>query len=404
VQASVPMLAREAATGYDRAVTDGRGGREALGEDSLPRAPRRHAGAVAHWRASAPRRVTLREVAQAAGVSPSTVSRVLAGVTTTVPITDDTRQRVLAHAQELGYRPNPLARGLRGSPTALVGLIVRAIAYPLHAMFIESIVEAARAEGSHVVIGSSSGIPSESLQLEMILETRMCDGVLMVGGLDEPSGLIDDLHAAHIPLVGIGLATVDPRVTVVRSDNAAGARMVFEHLFALGHRRFAVLVVGAHPELDDRRDAFLAASGEAGLSPDAVEVIDIVNTPEDAAAALRRLVASGSLPTAVFSTTDMAALGVLRQAADLGLRVPRDLSVVGFDDLAFSATTVPPLTTVRQDVDGLSVRAVRLIVDAIRGSGEIGPIAEPVPVSLRVRSSTGPPSAASSLATRPSWT
>ena len=334
------------------------------------------------------RRVTLRDVGRAAGVSPSTVSRVLGGVRTSVSITEATREHVHRTARELGYRPDPLARGLQGSRTALIGLIVRDLSYPLHAPLMEHVVDAIRAEDHHVVIGTSRELTSESSQLEHIISTRMCDGIVMIGGLDDRAEVVEEIHDARLPTVGIGLAITDERIPVVRGDNATGAQLVFEHLEALGHQRVGIIQTGSHTELRHRAEAFIAAASAAGWE-DTVTLVEVQNEPLEAAAALRSLM-THHRPTAIFVTSDHAAYGVLAEAARMGIDVPRDLSVVGYDDLAMSATLFPSLTTVRQDLGQLASRAVSWVFGIIR-TGEVpAAIHDVVPVSLSVRASSGP--------------
>ena len=350
---------------------------------------RGHPGALRTSPGPVRRAVTMKEVAVAARVSQSTVSRVLSGAESRVPIADETRRRVLAAAAALGFRPNRLARGLRGSRTELLGLIVRDLGYPLHQALVHAIVEEAHGRGYHVVIGSTDGLGAERDELRTILEARMVDGVVLVGGLDELPYLVDELHEARIPVVGLGLGTRDDRIPIVRSDNEAGSRAAFAHLAALGHRRLAVVVAGVHPELVDRRDAFLAAAAEAGVAVEPRFVLEVPNLPEAAAAAMARALADAEPPTGVFCTTDMVARGVLGAAAGLGVAVPGALSVVGFDDQEWARDWWPPLTTVRQDAVALGRTAVRLAIDAIDDPRPMAPFRDRVPVSLVVRGTTG---------------
>jgi DNA-binding LacI/PurR family transcriptional regulator len=334
----------------------------------------------------------MKQVAIAAEVSSSTVSRVLSGAPSRVPITEETRQRVLAAAAELGFRPNRLARGLRGSSTGLVGLVVRDLGYPLHQSLIAAIVGAAHDRGHHVVIGSTDGLDADRHELEQILEARMVDGVVVVGGLDDLPRLVGDLVHEGIPVVGLGSGTRDLAIPIVRSDNDRGARLVAEHLLGLGHRRVGVVVAGVHPELVDRRDSFLSAMAAAGAPVDPRQVLDVPNTPEAAELATTTLLAARDRPTALFCTTDMVARGVLVAATRAGLRVPDDLSVVGFDDQEWARHWWPALSTVRQDARRLGEVAVDLVLHAIAdpASASRAGSHDRVPVRLVVRDSSGP--------------
>ncbi|MBX3028889.1 MAG: LacI family DNA-binding transcriptional regulator [Chloroflexi bacterium] len=332
----------------------------------------------------------MKQVAELAGVAPSTVSRVLTGAATSVSISDETRRRVLASAEELGFRPSRLARGLRGSRTALLGLLVRDLRYPLHQSLVDAIVREAHDRGYHVVIGSTDGLDADQHELERILETRMVDGVVVVGGLDDLPGLVDELYRERIPVVGLGLGSRDGHIPIVRSDNEAGARLAFEHLAELGHRRLAVVVAGVHPEIVDRRDVFLAAAAAAGITVPPAHVIDVANRTDAAETAVAPLLASSARPTAVFCTTDMVARGVLRAAQRAGIGVPDGLSVVGYDDQEWAADWWPSLTSVRQDAWGLGSTAVRLVLEAIDDPSATVPFRDWLPVRLEVRASTGP--------------
>lgn len=336
------------------------------------------------------RTITMKQVARVAEVSPSTVSRVLSGAPSRVPITEDTRQRVLAAAAGLGFRPSRLARGLRGSHTGLLGLVVRDLAYPLHQSLVAAMVSAARDRGFHVVIGSTDGLAADQHELERILEARMVDGVVVVGGLDDMPGLVGDLVRERIPVVGLGLGTRDAAIPIVRSDNDRGARLVVEHLIGLGHRRMGVVVAGVHPELVDRRDVFLATARSAGAPVDPRHVLEVPNTPAAAERATSALLATRDRPTALFCTTDMVARGVLVAAARAGVVVPDELSVVGFDDQEWARHWWPALTTIRQDSQALGDVAVGLVLRAMADAD--APIAfdEPVPVRLITRESSGP--------------
>src|SRR6185503_7353391 len=146
---------------------------------------------------------TMRDIASLAGVSQSTVSRVLNDVATRVPITEDTRSRVTAAARQLGYRPNPLARGLRGAPTMLLGAVVRDITDPFFSGAIEALSEAARSRGYNLVLGHARGRADEALALTAVLETRHCDAIVLLGDLQDQPSLLADLKDSIVPVVAL---------------------------------------------------------------------------------------------------------------------------------------------------------------------------------------------------------
>src|SRR5688572_22893430 len=149
------------------------------------------------------RLTTMRDIAELAGVSQSTVSRVLNGVPTRVPIAEETRERVLVAARQLGYRPNPLARGLRGAPTMLLGAVVRDITDPFFAGAIEALSIEAIARGYNVVLGHAHGRADEALALTTVLETRHCDAIVLLGDVQDQPRLLADIGSSIVPVVAL---------------------------------------------------------------------------------------------------------------------------------------------------------------------------------------------------------
>src|SRR4051812_39020039 len=203
--------------------------------------------------------VTMRDVARLTGVSQSTVSRVLSGAPTAVPIADDTRDRVVAAARALGYRPNPLARGLRGMPTMLLGVIVRDITDPFFAGAIEAVSLEAAGRGYNVVLGHAHGRADEAIALYGVLEARHCDAIVMLGDMSDQPRLVDDLRGTHIPVVALWEGSKPDGIASVSVDNDAGIRSVMEHLIELGHRRIAFVAGSRLGDIREREEAYVAA-------------------------------------------------------------------------------------------------------------------------------------------------
>src|SRR6185369_4709667 len=173
--------------------------------------------------AERPRTVpTMRDIAVAAGVSQSTVSRVLNDVPTRVPIAPETRERVSAAARKLGYRPNPLARGLRGMPTMLLGVIVRDITDPFFAGAIEAVTLVAAERGYNVVLGHAHSRADEAIALWGVLEARHCDAIVMLGDMSDQPRLVEDLRGTHIPVVALWEGSKPDGIASVSVDNEAG--------------------------------------------------------------------------------------------------------------------------------------------------------------------------------------
>jgi len=334
------------------------------------------------------RPVTMQDIAKAAGVSQSTVSRVLNDTPTSVPIAVETRERVQEVAKRLGYRPNPLARGLRGARTMLLGVIVREITDPFFSMAIEALSTEALARGYNVVLGSAHSKADEAIALRAVLETRHCDAIVLLGDMRDEPKFLEDLRASQTPIVALWHGTELEGVPTVNTDNRAGMVAAIDHLIDHGHSRISF--IGGRPlgDIRERRTAFYEHLEERGIAVVEEYVQNVINDPNGGDAALRALVALDSPPTAVVCSTDHLATGVLHAAADLGLVVPRDLSVVGFDDIPMASFTVPSLTTVHMPVDEMTALAARLAMDepGERGSGVVESFV--VAPTLVVREST----------------
>ena len=362
-------------------------GDQSTGSPSIPDARRMPARA---------RPVTMKDVAAATGVSRSTVSRILNDAPLTVPVSAATRTRVLAAARELEYRPNPLARALRGAPTMLLGAIVRDITDPFFAGAIETVSVAARARGYNVVLGHAHGEATKAHELAALLEAGHCDAILMMGDMSDQPRLLEDLRDTHIPVVALWQGSELRSIPAVNVDNQAGVTATMAHLVELGHRRIAFIGGRLLGDIQERQQAYAEAMASIGAEVITGYIQRVDNTAADGGAALAAVMALPVPPTAVVAATDVLAIGILRGAYRSAISVPADLSVVGFDDIAWAATTVPALTTVRMPTAEMATAAVNLaILLAGEPAGEV-PAAEHVQVfrpEIVVRESTAPPAA-----------
>ena len=330
----------------------------------------------------------MRDIADATGVSQSTVSRVLSGTPTAVPIAEATRKRVMETARELGYRPNPLARGLRGAPTMLLGVIVRDVTDPFFAGAIEAASLEANKRGYNVVLGHAHQSADEAEALWGILEARHCDALLFLGDLRDRPSLTEELQNTSIPVVALWHGSRESGIPTVSVDNRSGISAVVDHLVELGHERIAF--AGPRQRLGDiteREDAFEAAIHGHGLAlPDAY-LQDAPNDYRGGAEALDRLMELDPPPTAIVAPTDVIALGMLHGAQRRGLEVPHDVSISGFDDIPMATYSVPSLTTLRMPTEAMLLAAVDLAIGEEEVLGDFHPVLEP---DLVVRASTGP--------------
>ena len=330
----------------------------------------------------------MRDIAEATGVSQSTVSRVLSGTPTAVPIAESTHKRVMETARELGYRPNPLARGLRGAPTMLLGVIVRDITDPFFAGAIEAASLEANKRGYNVVLGHAHQSADEAEALWGILEARHCDALLFLGDLRDRPSLIEELQNTRIPVVALWHGSREAGIPTVSVDNRSGIMATVDHLVGLGHEHIAFAGPRARlGDITERADAFAASVHGHGLELPKDYRQDAVNTYQGGSEALDRLMDLDEPPTAIVAPTDVIAMGMLHAAHARGLDVPHDVSIVGFDDIPEAAYSVPALTTVRMPTAAMVLAAVDLAIGPEEVLGDLHPVLEP---DLVVRASTGP--------------
>ena len=339
--------------------------------------------------AQAKRVATMGDVARKARVAQSTVSRVLNAAPSSIPISEETRQRVVSAAHQLGYRPNPLARGLRGSPTMLLGVIVREITDPFFAGGIEAVSTAAAARGYNVVLGHAHGRADEAIALRSVLETRHVDAIVLLGDMGDQTRLIEDLQSSHVPVVALWQGAALHGLPMVSVDNRWGIARALDHLFALGHRRIAFVSGRPLGDIQERQAAYDERVRAEGLELPEAFVQRVPNEPAGGDKALGALLDLPLRPTAIVCSTDQLAIGVLHGASKRGLRVPDDLSVTGFDDLPISGFTVPALTTVRMPIGAMASRAIQMAIDEVGDGNAQEAMFKP---ALVIRESTGPAS------------
>ena len=344
--------------------------------------------------------VTIRDVARAANVSISTVSHVLSGKR---PTSGDTKLRVEAVIEQLGYRPNRVAQSLVWRRPFALGLIIPDITNPYFPAFALGAEDRVRDHGYTLMLGNSEyDSRREASYLELVRSQQLAGAIFCLG--DELSPILPQLQRA----VEEGLAVVlvhspMPSVPTVCADNRQGGRLAAQHLLDLGHR--AIGIISALP-LDegfaDREGGFLDVLRESGMSVDRSAVPAMYGNHQIEGGRLATLELLSHAPelTAVFVLNDLMALGALEAARAANRRVPTDLSILGFDDIPFAALANPPLTTVGQPIRELGKRAADLLLRVIEGGAvelaEVADSAQPnvlLPNELIVRQSTAPPPA-----------
>jgi len=332
----------------------------------------------------------IRAVAALAKVSIATVSRTINGAPV---VSEKLSKRVWQAIEQLNYFPNSHARSLVSGRSRLLGIIVENITNPFFPELVQSFEEIAVAHGYEILVSSSNSDPNILTTCIRRMIERKVDGVAMLTfGEEEP--VLDQLTIHDIPLVLAEFKLADPKTSTILLDYATGIREAIAHLKSLGHRRIAFLS-GPHKihSAMTRLNDFRTAMTEAGLPLESKWILEADHTMKGGVAGFKRLQELASRPTAILCSNDTTAIGVLRAAYLAGLQVPRDLSVVGLDDIDFADYTLPPLTTIRLS----RVDLARAAFEALRQQAELA--TDPkiqreflVSTSLVLRGSTAAPS------------
>lgn len=291
--------------------------------------------------------VTLEDIARQAGVSPSTVSRVLNG---SKRVAEAKRTLVLAAIEQHDYKPNPVARGLVRGRSMTVGVLMQDISSPFFARMVSGIEQGLDGGPYRSVFASTHWRAEhqehELRSLQLLLERRV-DGVIVLA-----SSIPDDelrAVAAEVPVIVVARRIDELESQCLYVDNRGGAYRATRYLLGLGHTRIAHIAgTAGHPDAADRLEGYKGALADAGLPVDENLIVDGQLDEESGLAAIEELLARGQQFTAVFAANDQTAYGVMLGLYNHGYRIPNDMSLVGFDDQFLSAYTLPPLTTVRQ--------------------------------------------------------
>jgi LacI family transcriptional regulator len=308
--------------------------------------------------------LTIHDVARRAGVSPMTVSRVINGEKN---VRDSTRELVNAAIRELNYAPNPAARSLAGAEFVRLGLIYSnpSAAY-LSAFLVGSLDECSRGN-SQLIVEKCDATPASEKAAAAKLAASGVDGIILPPPLCDSASVRRVLAEANIPAVAVATGRPPGDVSVVRIDDREAARAMTRRLIAHGHRRIGF--VKGHPNQTaslQREQGYLAALAEAQIPAAEELVVQGYFTYRSGLDAAEKLLSLSHPPTAIFASNDDMAAGVVAVAHRRRLDVPKDLSVVGYDDTTLATTIWPELTTIRQPIAEMSREAVRLLIEEIR--------------------------------------
>jgi DNA-binding LacI/PurR family transcriptional regulator len=341
-------LRSEAADRLGKRLTEAQ---QLFGAPDTPQRPRPTPAGGAAVGASRLESVTMRDVGRAAGVSQSTVSRVLTPTTTGVPINEATRRRVLAKVKELGYHPNLYARSLRGKKSHMLAMMVADITNPFYHPLVRAVQDVAVQHRYDVMIANTDHTrEKEQLFFESVLR-RPVDGAILVPYYLSADDLDNLMVRTGVTVAAVGKHIDHPRIDLSYADDARATHDLIAWLIkARGHRRIAMICADlSFPVTVGRLDAYRRALADAGLNAPAEYVVAGDWTFETGQRAMRELMVLPDRPTAVFAASDTIAIGALEEAEVLNLRVPEDVAIVGFDDIPEAQWVRPRLTTVAQN-------------------------------------------------------
>ena len=336
--------------------------------------------------------ISIRDVAARAGVSVGTVSKVLNGGAAG-QIAPATQERVRQAAQALAYAPNMLAQALVRGRSGIIGiLLMDGMVSPLHiayfAALFDAILQTAAERGLNVLVITGSRWQNCETSLPTLQNTP-CDGYLVFHQPEE-TDLFSSLLSVDIPFVVMSQTPADPRVNVVEVDNLAGGRLAAEHLWSLGHRRIALLTLGQNNRFERERIAgFLETWAAQGVGSEAVSFLDPKGIDWNSCAAILEplTVAAPDRPTALFCLNDYLASVAVSFLDFRGVRVPKEIAVMGFDGLPSAAEGPIPLTTLAQPFSDIAGEALDLLLRQMKAGTPLGQRIQ-LPASLVVRQST----------------
>lgn len=329
------------------------------------------------------------DVAQRAGVSASTVSRVLNGSSAVNP---ETRRKVMAAIAELGYKPNPAARTLRTNRTGLVALIVPEITNPYFSIIAQGVQDAARKAGFGMILCNSGGNEADELDYMRMLPERRIDGFVITppgANLNPRSDrYLEELAKEGYPVVCIGRRVTTAGIDTITVDTSIGAREAMMHLLENGHTRIAFFGGPSAKSVATRRlEAYRKALAERGLLVDEGLIFECDLTLEGGYRLAQGLLERRDRPTAIFAVNDMVAIGALTAVVERGISVPDEMAIVGFDDIPLASIVRPALTTVTQPKYDLGRLAAEHLILRIEGSKREADIVI-LPTRLVVRGTT----------------
>jgi LacI family transcriptional regulator len=310
------------------------------------------------------RMITIIDIARQADVSPSTVSRVLAGQS---GIDSEKVAAVQQAVKQLNYRPNVVARGLVLGSSHAIGVLTQNMDSLFYASIVQGIEQGLRKTGYHPIYASGNWVLEEEKDALEVLISRRVDGLIVLGGQIPDADL--RLVAEELPIIVVGrkIAGLEDRCLVI--DNVQGGEMATRYLLSLGHTRIAHITGElSQPDALERAAGYRQALAAAGIEVNPQLVVEGRFSEQAGILGIETLIARGVPFTALFAASDPIATGALLALFRHGIRVPVDISVIGFDDQAMANYTVPPLTTIRQPAFGMGQEAAQAMIRILQGA------------------------------------
>lgn len=330
-------------------------------------------------------KVTIYDVAKRAGVSTATVSKVLNG---TGRVGKETISRVERVVEELQYRPNLLASALKKNRTFTIGLLVPDVVNPFASLLVRAVENVAFAYDYSVLACSTDNIPEREKKMVDILMSKRFDGIIIASSEFSSAEAISELKRQDVRAVFVDRVVADSPYPVFATDHYLGSYLITEHLVQLGHRKLAIFLEPLYLRSSlERLRGFSAALEAYGIAQNSFQVLSGGFGAEAGYALTEQILKREDLPSAIVATTDLIAIGVLQKLHEVGIVVPRDMSLVGYDNIPLAAMAAPPLTTVAQPVEEMS----KLIVECLLSEEDQEITTTLLPPKLIVRDSTASP-------------
>lgn len=341
---------------------------------------------------SGTRRLTMKDVARAAAVSPSVVSRILNN-DASLRVREETRARVLQVIEEMDYSANSMARSLRLSRTNVFELVIHDLTNPIYAKIVEGAFEACSEAGYSMVLTDADQLNRDLSRFNAILRGRQVDGILLLRSSVTSDTQLAALAASSVPTVLL-MDSAGPGISTVSIDDKRSVYCGVKHLLDLGHRRIAHLTGLRSWRSDNRHQGYLNAMRQAGIEPEPAWVGIGGWTAAEGREGMNRLAAAHRrttlAPTAVFVSNTLAALGVLDAARKLGISVPGTLSVASLHDTWLADLMTPSLTTVQTPLADLGRRAVKILIEQQQSRVDVNTVVATCPVVIQRQSTASP--------------